>query len=153
MTENCVFCRILRGESHASRIYEDEDVIAFLDARPVNEGHALVISKKHYENVFEIPDEELANMFLVVKKTASAVMKSEQADGIRILQNNGKAANQVIFHFHVHIIPEYEGQDLHRPRGTPNEAELEKVAARIRKFMGSQPPSLPRSRKLTHSIS
>ncbi|MGD0029135.1 MAG: HIT domain-containing protein [Candidatus Bathyarchaeia archaeon] len=135
MTENCVFCRIARGNAYASRIYEDKDVMAFLDARPVNEGHTLVISRKHYENVFEIPDEQLANVFKVVKKVAAAVMKSEESEGIRILQNNGEAANQVIFHFHVHVIPEYGGQDRYRPRGTPGQDELEKVAAKIRRFI------------------
>ena len=135
MTEHCVFCRIARGEAYASRIYEDDDVMAFLDARPVNEGHTLVISRKHYENVFEIPDEELAKIHRVAKKVAAAVMKSEKAEGIRILQNNGKAANQVIFHFHVHIIPEHEGQDRYRPRETAEQDELEKVATRIRKFI------------------
>ena len=135
MTEHCVFCRIARGEAYASRIYEDDDVMAFLDARPVNEGHTLVISRKHYENVFEIPDEELAKIHRVAKKVAAAVMKSEKAEGIRILQNNGKAANQVIFHFHVHIIPEYEGQDRYRPRETAEQDELEKVATKIRKFI------------------
>jgi diadenosine tetraphosphate (Ap4A) HIT family hydrolase len=109
--------------------------MAFLDARPANEGHTLVISRKHYENVFEIPDEQLANVFKVVKKVAAAVMKSEESEGIRILQNNGEAANQVIFHFHVHVIPEYEGQDRYRPRGTPRQDELEKVAAKIRRFI------------------
>ena len=135
MVEHCVFCRIARGEAHASRLYEDDDVMAFLDARPVNEGHTLVISKKHYENIHEIPDEELAKVFKVAKRVAAAVMKSEKAEGIRILQNNGQAANQVIFHFHVHVIPEYEGQDRYRPRGTPEQDELEKVAAKIRKSL------------------
>lgn len=133
--ENCTFCKIARGEEHASRIYEDKEVMAFLDARPANEGHTLVISRKHYENIFEIPEEELANLFKIVKKTAVAVMKSEKAEGIRIVQNNGSAAHQIIFHFHVHIIPEYEGQEPHWPRGTPEQSELERVAARIRKFI------------------
>jgi diadenosine tetraphosphate (Ap4A) HIT family hydrolase len=152
MAEDCVFCKIVRGENQASRIYEDEDVMAFLDARPVNEGHTLVISRRHYENVFQISDEELANVFKIVKKVATAVMKSEKAEGIRILQNNGKAANQVIFHFHVHIIPEYEGQDRYRPRETSERDELEKVAARIREVVGLQAPSSSRSKRLAHLI-
>jgi histidine triad (HIT) family protein len=133
--EDCVFCKIARHEEDASRIYEDKDVIAFLDARPVNEGHTLVISRKHYTNIFEIPDEELAVLFKIVKKVADAIMKSEKAEGIRIVQNNGSAAHQIVFHFHVHIIPEYEGQDSHRFRATPGQSELERVAAKIRKFI------------------
>jgi histidine triad (HIT) family protein len=135
MAEDCVFCRIARKEEHASHVYEDEDVEAFLDARPVNEGHALVIPKKHYENVFVIPDEELANVFRIVKKVASAIMRAESADGLRIVQNNGSAAHQLVFHFHVHVIPEYEGQDSHRLRGTPKQEELDRVAAKVRKFL------------------
>lgn len=134
-----MFCKIGRGGEQASHIYEDRDVMAFLDTRPVNEGHTLVISKKHYENIFEIPDEELANLFKVVKKVAAAIMKSEKAEGIRIVQNNGSAAHQIIFHFHVHIIPEYGGQESHRSHETLGQTELERVAAKIRKLV--QPPS------------
>lgn len=133
--EDCVFCRIARHEEHASRIYEDKDVIVFLDARPVNEGHTLVVSRRHYTNIFEIPDEELAGLFKIVKKVADAIMKSEKADGIRIVQNNGSAAHQIIFHFHVHVIPEYEGKDYHRSRSTPEQDELDRVAAEIGKLM------------------
>lgn len=133
--EDCVFCKIARREAHASRVYEDKDVMAFLDARPVNEGHTLVISRKHYENIFDIPDEELASLFKIVKKVAAATMKSEKAEGLRIVQNNGSAAHQMIFHFHVHIIPEYEGQDRYRSRETPEQSELERTAAKIRKFI------------------
>ena len=133
--EDCVFCRIARGEEHASRIYEDKDILAFLDARPVNEGHTLVISRRHYTNIFEIPDEELAGLLKIVKKVADAIMKSEKAEGIRIVQNNGSAAHQIVFHFHVHVIPEYEGQDAHRFRATAEQSELERVAAKIGKFI------------------
>lgn len=127
-----MFCKIARGEAQASRVYEDAEVMAFLDARPVNEGHTLVVSKKHYENIFEIPDEELGNLFKSVKKVASAVLKGERADGIRIVQNNGSAARQNIFHFHVHIIPEYETRESRWHRESPQQAELDKVAAKIR---------------------
>lgn len=131
--EDCVFCKIARGEAQASRIYEDAEVMAFLDAKPVNEGHTLVVPKKHYENVFEIPDEELGNLFRIVKKVASAVSKAERADGIRIVQNNGSAAHQNIFHFHVHIIPEYEAKEAHWHRETPKQGELDEVAVKIRR--------------------
>ena len=131
--EDCVFCKIARGESQASRVYEDAQVVAFLDARPVNEGHTLVVSRKHYENIFQIPDEEIGNLFRIVKKVASAVLKSERAEGIRIVQNNGTAAHQNIFHIHVHIIPEYETTGSRWHRGTPRQDELDKVADKIRR--------------------
>jgi histidine triad (HIT) family protein len=127
-----VFCKIAGGKAYASRVYEDAEVLAFLDANPVNQGHTLVISKKHYENIFEIPEEELGNLFKIVKKVASAILKSERAEGIRIVQNNGSAAHQNIFHFHVHIIPEHEKQESHWHRETPQQGELDKIAAKIK---------------------
>jgi len=135
--DTCVFCRIAQKEERASFIFEDEAVIAFLDARPVNEGHTLVVPKKHYENIFEIPDDEVAHLFKVVKKVAAAIMSAENAEGLRIVQNNGSAANQIVFHIHVHVIPEYEGRDprLPRPRASPGQSELDRVAGRIRKFL------------------
>lgn len=133
--EDCVFCRIARKEEHASFVYEDKDIVAFLDSRPADEGHTLVVPRKHYENIFEVPDEEVANLFKIVKKVAYGISKSEKADGISIVQNNGEAARQIVFHFHVHIIPRYEGQDSHRPRGTVEQNELDRVAAKIRKFL------------------
>ena len=105
MAEHCVFCQIIRKESPANFVYEDDHVVAFLTNRPVNEGHTLVVPKKHYENIYEVPDEELAYLSKVVKRVAVAVRDSMAADGIRVVQNNGSAAGQVIFHYHVHIIP------------------------------------------------
>jgi histidine triad (HIT) family protein len=90
---------IARNEEHASRIYEDKDVMAFLDKRQVNEGHTLVILRKHYENIFEIPDEELANLFKIVKRVAVAITRSEKADGLRIVQNNGALLTRSYFIF------------------------------------------------------
>jgi diadenosine tetraphosphate (Ap4A) HIT family hydrolase len=116
-------------------VYEDKDALAFLDARPLSEGHTLVISRKHYENIFEIPDDELAKVYRIVKKVAAAIMKSQKAGGIRIIQNNGSEAHQIIFHFHVHVIPQHEGQDFRSYREFRGQGELEKVAAKLRKFM------------------
>ncbi|HVO36906.1 MAG TPA: HIT family protein [Candidatus Acidoferrum sp.] len=135
MSEACTFCRIVRNEEEASRIYEDENVVAFLDDRPVNEGHTLVIPKEHYENIYEIPDEQIAYLFKIVKKVAQAIAEGEEAGGISIVQNNGKAAHQNIFHFHVHIIPRYEGQESRRPREIVSKGELDLVAAKIRKHL------------------
>jgi histidine triad (HIT) family protein len=109
--------------------------MAFLDARPFNIGHTLVIPRRHYENIFEIPDEELASLFRTVKKVATAIMRSKKAEGIKIVQNNGSAAHQLIFHLHVHIIPEYEGQGSYRRRETPEQSELDLIAAKIREFL------------------
>jgi histidine triad (HIT) family protein len=101
----CIFCQIIRKEASANIFYEDEQVIAFLSNRPVNEGHTLVVPKKHYENIYEISEEEVAYLFRIVKRVAHAVRDAMGAEGIRIVQNNGEAAGQVVFHLHVHIIP------------------------------------------------
>ncbi len=105
MSEDCIFCKINRKESPASVIYEDDHVVAFLSNRPVNEGHTLVVPKKHYENIYDIPEDEIGHVFKVAKRVACAVRDAMAAEGIRVVQNNGWAAGQVIFHFHVHVIP------------------------------------------------
>ena len=105
MSEECIFCKIIQKQSPANFVYEDEQVAAFLSNRPVNEGHTLVVPKKHYENIYEIPDQNIAYLFKIVKRTAHAVRDAMAAEGIRVVQNNGCAAGQVIFHFHVHVIP------------------------------------------------
>ena len=135
LTEHCTFCEILENENTASYVYEDNRTIAILDIRPINEGHTLVIPKKHYENLYKIPDEEVAYLFKVVKKVASAVKKGINADGISIFQNNGRAAGQVIFHVHVHIVPRYEGQRSHRLRYDASREKLDEVARKIRKHL------------------
>jgi histidine triad (HIT) family protein len=105
MSEPCAFCDIAQKQAPASIVYEDEKVIAFMSIRPINIGHTLVVPKKHYENIYEIPGDEVAHLYTVVKKIAHAVQKAVNAEGIRIVQNNGEAAGQVVFHMHVHIIP------------------------------------------------
>lgn len=101
----CVFCKIIKKQAPANTIYEDEQVVAFLSNRPVNEGHTLVVPKRHYENIYQISEEEVAYLFKITKRVAHAVRDAMDAKGIRIVQNNGWAAGQVIFHLHVHVIP------------------------------------------------
>lgn len=135
MSESCVFCRIVRSKASASRVYEDEEVVAFLDHKPVSEGHTLVVTKKHYENIYEVPNEEVAHVFKIVKKVALAVKKGVGAEGISIAQNNGRAARQVVFHFHVHVIPRYEAQEAHRPPEVSELTKLDRVAKKIKQFI------------------
>ncbi|HLN88723.1 MAG TPA: HIT family protein [Candidatus Binatia bacterium] len=135
----CVFCQIIRKESHANIVYEDDQVVAFLSNRPVNEGHTLVVPKKHYENIYDIPEEEAAYLFKISKRVAVAVKDSVVAEGIRIVQNNGWAAGQVIFHLHVHVIPMKPNEGFthgkaYRDFSSPRiQEELEKDAQKIRK--------------------
>lgn len=105
MSIECIFCQIISRKAPASIVYEDKQVAAFLSNRPVNLGHTLVVPKKHYANVYEISEEEAAYLFKVTKRVAQAVKDAIGNEAIRIVQNNGKDAGQVIFHLHIHIIP------------------------------------------------
>ena len=116
----------------ASQVYEDDRTMAFLDIRPINEGHTLVIPKKHYKNIYEIPDEELAHLFKIVKKIATAVKQNIDADGVSVYQNNGHAAGQVVFHIHVHVIPRFHDQTTQH-RKEKSRQELEKAAENLSK--------------------
>jgi histidine triad (HIT) family protein len=133
----CVFCKIVRKEAPASCVYEDEYVMAFLDIRPLNEGHTLVIPKKHYETIFEVPEEEVAYLYRIVKRVALAVKKGVNADGISITQHNGSAAGQDIFHVHVHVIPRYEGQKLPRFEEVQevSREKMDGVASKLRQYI------------------
>jgi histidine triad (HIT) family protein len=135
MSESCVFCKIAAKEAPAHVVYEDDKVIAFMSIQPINVGHTLVVPKKHYENIYEIPEEEVAYLYKIVKKIAHAVNKAVNAEGIRIVQNNGEAAGQVIFHMHVHIIPMSRGRQwVHYPESRDAEA-LNDDAGKIRQFI------------------
>lgn len=135
MSTDCVFCKIIKDEKNKSVIYEDDKVLAFMDFKPINDGHTLVIPKKHYENIYEISEEELAYLFKIVKKAAHAIKKGVKAEGITLIQNNGKAAKQVVFHIHVHIIPQYEKTKLTHPRMKVESSKLDEIAQRIRSFI------------------
>lgn len=135
MSESCIFCKIVQKEAPASIVYEDEKVVAFLSIQPINVGHTLVVPKAHYENIHDIPDEEVSHLYKIVKKLAPAVKKAVEAEGIRIVQNNGEAAGQVIFHLHVHIIPmNKESQWVHRLENRATDA-LKDDARKIRQFI------------------
>ena len=131
----CVFCQIIRREAPASIVYEDEQVTVFLSNRPVNEGHTLVVPKRHYVNIFEIPEDEAAYLFKVAKKVAQAVAEATGIEGIRIVQNNGKDAAQVIFHLHVHVIPMKPQNQLRREVDLQALEFLEKDAEKIRAIL------------------
>ena len=133
----CIFCRIAQKQVPANLVYEDEKALAFLDIRPLNEGHTLVIPKAHYETIFDIPQELITYLHGITKQVAIAVKKATKADGISIIQQNGKAASQEVFHLHIHVIPRYEGQKLPRFNDV-KEAEKEKLsqtAAKIKRYL------------------
>lgn len=105
---DCIFCKIVKGEIPTVKIYEDDKCLAFLNINPNNDGQTLLIPKEHYENYFETPDEVLKYLSVKTKLIGTAVKKGVMADGINIVVNSEKAAGQVIFHVHIHIIPRYE---------------------------------------------
>ncbi|KUO80739.1 MAG: HIT family hydrolase [Vulcanisaeta sp. OSP_8] len=102
---DCVFCKIVRGEEPAYIVYEDEYVVAILDKYPINKGHTLVMPKRHYRDITEIPGEELCRVIKITKAITIAVMRALKVPGVRVVQNNGAEAGQVIFHVHFHVIP------------------------------------------------
>jgi histidine triad (HIT) family protein len=110
--ESCIFCKIVRKQAPSSTVYEDKSVMAFLDIRPLIVGHTLVIPKAHYVDIFDTPAKVLAQVYSVTKHVSTAVKSAFGAEGISIIQQNGKAAGQDIFHLHVHVVPRFEGQKL-----------------------------------------
>ena len=101
----CVFCRIVSGEEWAAKVWEDDEHVAFMDRYPASIGHTLVATKRHYRDIFEMREEEVSRLYGFVARVAKAVKQALNPDGVNILQNNGSAAGQIIFHIHVHIIP------------------------------------------------
>lgn len=103
--ENCIFCKIANGEIPAATIYEDEDFRVILDLGPASKGHALILPKAHAANLFELPDDLAAKAMLVAKKVGGKLKEALGCDGLNLVQNNGEAAGQTVFHFHMHLIP------------------------------------------------
>ncbi|MBN2041303.1 MAG: HIT family protein [Spirochaetes bacterium] len=107
MSEDCLFCKIIKGEIPSSKVYEDENVVAFLDLFPFTDGHTVVVPINHHETFLDFPDNEMEKFFSVLRKLANQIKKNLNADGINIVQNNYAAAGQVVFHMHFHIIPRW----------------------------------------------
>ncbi|MFA5142103.1 MAG: HIT family protein [Candidatus Woesearchaeota archaeon] len=106
--DDCIFCKIAKGEIPSAKVYEDKDVIAFLDISPVNKGHTLVLPKHHYETIMETPEFLLHNIMDVIKKVSKVLVITKKG-GVNVCQNNGKAAGQLVNHVHFHVIPRHEG--------------------------------------------
>ncbi|WP_026582386.1 HIT family protein [Bacillus sp. J33] len=104
---DCIFCKIIKGDIPAAKVYEDEHVMAFLDISQVTKGHTLVIPKVHKENLFEMDPETARNYFEAVPKIANAIKAEFNPAGLNLLNNNGELAGQTVFHFHSHLIPRY----------------------------------------------
>lgn len=118
---NCIFCKIVAGEIPCNKIYEDEQTFAFLDIRPVNPGHALVIPKEHHVNITETPDAILGSMMSTAKKIAQTFPTVINTEHYNLEVNTGSIAGQVVFHAHLHLIPRHEGDGLELWHGKPYE--------------------------------
>ncbi len=129
-----IFSRIVKGELPAARIYEDDDTLAFLDINPASRGHTLVICKEEYPDLLSVPPNLVVAVTRTTQRVARAITSAFQPDGFNIVQNNGAAAGQVVFHFHVHIIPRWEGDRVlayWRP-GKVEKSELQEIADQIK---------------------
>jgi len=112
----CIFCNIRDREAEAEIIFEDEQVLAFLDIQPVNYGHTLVIPKKHYDNFLTVPKNELDKIIHATQFLAGVVKRSLNADGFNVISNNGNSAGQSVYHFHFHIIPRFNNDFNLKPK-------------------------------------
>ena len=110
--ENCIFCKIAAGDIPSATIYEDDDFRVILDIEPASKGHALILPKEHYANLYELSDEDATKALLVAKKVISKMTDILGCDGYNVVQNNGVAAGQTVFHFHIHLIPRYKDDDV-----------------------------------------
>ncbi|MCL2225928.1 MAG: HIT family protein [Defluviitaleaceae bacterium] len=124
---DCLFCKIIAGEIPSYKVYEDENFLAILDRFPAVEGTVLVLTKRHAADMFDMDEAEASGVMLVAKRIAEKIKETLKPDGLNILQNNGKSAGQEIFHYHMHIIPRYDG-DAVRFSKPPTDPPLEKLA-------------------------
>ena len=109
---DCIFCKIAGGEIPAATLYEDQDFRVILDLGPASRGHALILPKEHYANLYEMPEELLGKAASLAKRMGEAMKKALKCDGLNLVQNNGAAADQTVFHFHIHLIPRYDNDKV-----------------------------------------
>jgi histidine triad (HIT) family protein len=135
---DCVFCRIVAGQIPSTRVYEDEHTLAFMDIGQVNPGHVLVAVKSHAENLYMLDDAQAAAVQRTAARVARAIRDAFAPQGLSVYQANGKAAGQTVFHYHVHLVPRYDGDGmaLTWPVKNPPRENLEEHAARIRGRLG-----------------
>lgn len=132
MSDTCIFCRIVRGEAPAHRVYEDPDTLAFMDIFPVTDGHTLVITRKHWVDVFDTSEDGLAAVARTAHRVAQAIRRALNPDGLMVFQLNGQAAGQTIFHYHMHLMPRADGEPLQLHTRVPGDPErLRALAARL----------------------
>ena len=132
--ENCIFCKLANGDIPTATLYEDDDFRVILDAGPAAKGHALIIPKEHYANLYELSDELAAKVLVLAKKMITKLTDILGCDGYNIVQNNGEAAGQTVFHFHLHMIPRYkdDGVGVTWKVGELKEEDKKELLAKIK---------------------
>ena len=133
----CIFCAIVEGKIPSAKVYEDEHVFAFMDIAPANPGHLLIIPKQHYRNIFDMPAEVGSKIMEAAVPLAAALRKALNPDGLNLFQSNEAAGFQTVFHFHLHLIPRWEGDPLRLP-WKPSEGDIEEInniATKIQKAL------------------
>ncbi len=136
MTNDCLFCRIINKEIASLIVYEDKNVIAFLDVNPVNLGHTLVLPKKHVDNLLSMDNKTINSVFQAVRDVSRAVMQATKAQGFNVEINNYRVAGQLVDHAHVHIVPRFEGDGLkHWPGKKMPQEQIQQIAGKIRTFL------------------
>lgn len=135
MKDDCIFCKIARGTIPSATIYEDGHFRVFLDVNPATKGHCLIIPKEHFDNIYDMEAETAGRLFTLATCIARAIKTALNCDGMNIVQNNGVIAGQTVFHFHLHLIPRYEGDEV-RIGWVPHESDeamLEKIRTEVKK--------------------
>ena len=132
--DNCIFCKIANGDIPSETVYEDERFRVILDLAPAAKGHALILPKDHFANLYEIDDDVLTGVSLVAKKVARAMKAGLNCEGLNIVQNNGELAGQTVFHYHMHVIPRYadDGQVIGWKPGESTPEGQAQIASSIR---------------------
>ena len=133
---DCIFCKLANGVFPTNFIYEDEDFKVILDANPATKGHSLILPKKHFKNILDADEEILKKIFPLAKKLSNKLIEVLKCDGVNVLQNNNKAAGQVVFHLHVHLIPRYKDEKEHLISWKPNkfsDEEMKNIAESLKK--------------------
>ena len=139
---DCIFCKIVAGEIPAVKVLDEELVVAFMDINPSSKGHMLVVPKNHAENIFEIPESDLTALIKAVKRCAKAVKEALNAEGITILQLNGKASDQIVSHLHIHIIPRWKNDGLPISNWEMKPGDMEEIKETAQKIKKNITPSL-----------
>jgi len=137
----CIFCKIIAGEIPAVKVLDDERVLAFMDINPSSRGHMLVVPKKHAENIFEVSESDLAAVTIAVKRCATAVKEALKAEGVTVLQLNGKASDQIVPHIHIHVMPRWENDGLSISSWEMKPGDMEEIKGIARKVKEHIPPS------------